>query len=173
MLRDTLVYRVSTAFLVGLMYCILPTSTMAQSGLVLDLDGYPMIVTISANPVSDACPDSPPNEVENEIGCTPSQLDTDLDGINNADDICDHSGPAVMVNEIGCTPDQMAYLNSQDEDADGVPDYLDACWGTSAGQQPDIDSEGCHPDQRDADSDGVPDYQDAYPLQHNTMCPAN
>ena len=56
----------------------------------------------------------------------------------------------------------------QDDDGDGVENYLDLCPGTPAGAT--VDANGCSPDQIDTDGDGTPDYLDSYPYQSTTQC---
>ena len=143
----------------------------SQTAFVIDKDGFPMEVLVSS--AIDMCADTPVGVPIDSMGCAASQLDIDFDGVSEAEDICANTAVGSVVNEIGCTEADMIFLNSQDEDSDGVPDYLDQCHGTTAGQIPEIDGDGCHRDQRDADGDGIADYLDAYPLQHNSMCPAN
>ena len=117
----------------------------------------------------DICANSPVGEIADSNGCTPTQRDTDSDGVNDALDICVDTPQGETVDGVGCSANQLS-----DDDADGVANYLDQCAGTTAEQIPEIDSFGCHRDQRDADGDGLADYLDAYPLQASDgMCPAN
>jgi outer membrane protein OmpA-like peptidoglycan-associated protein len=48
-----------------------------------------------------------------------------------------------------------------DADHDGVPDSVDACPNTPAGEP--VDARGCSASQRDSDGDGVPDSKDKCP----------
>ena len=69
---------------------------------------------------------------------------------------------------LPCTPNTVvaevtsfspfALAMSLDGDGDGVPDYLDACPGTPAGEL--IDESGCSCSQLDADADGVSNCDD-------------
>lgn len=93
--------------------------------------------------------------------------DPDADGVFSPEDVCEGTPQGVAVDADGCSADQLA----SDEDGDGVHDYIDQCPGTNPVDTP--DANGCAPVQLDADGDGIPNDQDAYPLQHNTMCPAN
>ncbi|MCU4676476.1 OmpA family protein [Catenovulum sp. 2E275] len=59
-------------------------------------------------------------------------LDSDNDGVPNAQDVCANTPAGVRVNSQGCPFDR---------DADGVYDYLDECPATPAGAR--IDDKGC------------------------------
>ena len=144
--------------------------------LTIEYSGYRIPIAVPSIGQIDRCPNTPFGQVEDSNGCSLSQLDSDIDGVSDADDLCANSLVGTeppTVDSNGCSAAQVAILNTFDEDSDGVPDYLDDCDDTSVSQIPGIDSAGCHPDQRDADEDGLPDYQDAYPLQNNFQCPAN
>lgn len=91
-----------------------------------------------------------------------SNLDKDLDGVNNDNDLCPDTAQGVEVSAAGCEP------STEDTDDDGVTDDLDRCANTVAGEV--ANSRGCSPNQIDSDSDGKPDYQDAYPHQSALQC---
>lgn len=76
-------------------------------------------------------------------------LDSDGDGIADADDQCPDTPAQIAVNASGCP---------SDNDADGVADYMDKCPGTADGVQ--VDETGC---ALDSDKDGVADSRDRCP----------
>jgi len=65
-------------------------------------------------------------------GTTAAPLDSDGDGVLDADDRCPGTPAGVTVNSKGC---------ALDSDLDGVPNYLDKCHSTKAGVK--VDSDGC------------------------------
>jgi OOP family OmpA-OmpF porin len=67
----------------------------------------------------------------NAQGCP---LDSDGDGVVDANDRCPNTPAGVRVNETGCAPDA---------DGDGVPDAVDACANTVRGAT--VDARGCVP----------------------------
>lgn len=67
----------------------------------------------------DACPNTPAHESAFSDGCSLSQIDTDNDGVSDADDRCAHNVTGDDVGIFGCTLDQ-------DSDGDGVSDRDDA-----------------------------------------------
>jgi len=73
-------------------------------------------------------------------------IDTDQDGVLDAQDACPETPQGVRVDEFGCP---------LDSDGDGVPDYLDRCSDTSPNIA--VDNFGC---PLDSDGDGVPDDMD-------------
>ena len=88
-------------------------------------------------------------------------LDSDHDGVLNADDLCPNTPPGVRVNADGCplpkvsrhepapqpeapvTPPKVSVVPKppQDSDHDGVPDTIDACPATPEGFA--VDAKGC------------------------------
>ena len=88
----------------------------------------------------------------NGNGCAASELDTDGDGVSDADDQCPGSNGAVDAN--GCAADQ------RDSDGDGVNDNLDAF--------PNDPSETA-----DSDGDGVGDNADVFPNNANESSDAD
>jgi len=76
-------------------------------------------------------------------------LDSDGDGVIDANDKCPNTPKGVAVDENGCC---------LDDDNDGVPNYKDKCPKTPAGVA--VDENGCC---LDSDGDGVPDYKDKCP----------
>ena len=156
-------------WLLGVLMMTIGNSAHAQSSpaYVIGLDGYVMVVSISTGQV-DLCPNTPLGEVEDALGCSASERDSDVDGIVDSEDICPTTTSGDVANHLGCSQAEMDVLNAQDEDSDSVPDYLDQCSGTPTNETP--DANGCTPDQIDSDDDGTPDYQDAYPHQSATQC---
>ena len=77
------------------------------------------------------------------------KLDSDGDGVVDANDKCPGTPAGVKVDAVGCP---------LDSDGDGVFDYLDKCPGTPAGAP--VDARGC---PLDSDGDGVFDYKDKCP----------
>ena len=73
-------------------------------------------------------------------------MDSDGDGVSDADDRCPNTPRGVAVGADGCP---------LDSDGDGVPDTFDECPNTPRGAP--VDSKGC---PLDSDGDGVPDYLD-------------
>lgn len=110
-------------------------------------------------------------------------LDSDNDGVPDAQDQCPGTPPGVTVDARGCpvntdsdndgVPDAQDQCPNtptgvavdargcpRDSDNDGVPDNLDQCGDTPAGVA--VDAKGC-PQITDADNDGVPDDKDLCP----------
>ncbi|MDP2675773.1 MAG: thrombospondin type 3 repeat-containing protein [Dehalococcoidia bacterium] len=71
------------------------------------------------------------------IGGPAASVDTDGDGVPDADDRCPGTPAGATVDAVGCTP-QQAVL---DDDKDGVLNASDACPGTAAGET--VDANGC------------------------------
>ena len=65
---------------------------------------------------------------------TAAPLDSDGDGVADADDACPNTPAGVEVDARGCP---------RDDDGDGVPNYADKCPGTT-NRQARIDAEGCY-----------------------------
>ncbi len=76
-------------------------------------------------------------------------LDSDRDGVADAQDQCLGTPAGTTVDATGCP---------LDSDGDGVPDAQDQCLGTPAGTT--VDATGC---PLDSDGDGVPDALDNCP----------
>ena len=69
-------------------------------------------------------------------------LDSDQDGVANADDRCPGTGPLDAVDQYGCTVRAMTEINvDRDGDGDGVLDSRDRCPNTLPGVQ--VDNDGC------------------------------
>ncbi len=91
----------------------------------------------------------------------PNDLDTDGDGIKNILDNDDDGDGALTQPEVGLG----GPWYPQDDDGDGIPDYLDAAGGDNGG---DSDGDGLGDQQEcpnapncpDSDGDGTPDYMD-------------
>lgn len=83
------------------------------------------------------------------------EIDSDRDGIRDADDLCPDTMLGCQVDEAGCAARQ------QDTDGDGVADCSDNCAATEPGE--DVDEQGCAASQYDTDSDAVADYLDQCP----------
>lgn len=73
-------------------------------------------------------------------------IDSDGDGVSDANDVCPNTPAGASVDARGC---------ELDGDGDGVPDSRDRCPGTVAGAA--VDANGC---ERDSDGDGVVDRLD-------------
>ncbi|MEM7216883.1 MAG: OmpA family protein [Pseudomonadota bacterium] len=80
-------------------------------------------------------------------------VDSDGDGVYDADDRCPNTPAGTAVDATGCEPS-----GPGDADGDGVTDDIDRCPTTPAGVE--VDSRGC---ALDGDGDGVPDYRDRCP----------
>jgi len=76
-------------------------------------------------------------------------IDSDHDGVSDANDKCPNTPMGVKVDAKGCPIDS---------DNDGVADYLDKCPDTPANVK--VDKNGC---PIDSDNDGVADYLDKCP----------
>ncbi len=136
----------------------------------------------------DDCPNTPPDEVVDERGCSCSQLDGDQDGVANCDDQCPGTVLGEQVDEFGCscadrdsdgdglndchdycpdtppseeTDDLGCSCSQLDTDDDGVNACDDRCPGTPPGEQ--VDEFGCSCADKDADADGVNDCDDTCP----------
>ncbi|OUV39345.1 MAG: hypothetical protein CMA18_002785 [Methanobacteriota archaeon] len=123
-----------------------------------------------------------------DLPLTPSQTDSDNDGIPDLDDDCDSTPSGEPVYGTGCsdsetdsdvdgvmnnadlcpeTPPNQA-VNADgcsqyqlDSDNDGVSNAVDQCPNTPLGEQ--TDSSGCSDSQRDTDGDGISDNLDQCP----------
>jgi outer membrane protein OmpA-like peptidoglycan-associated protein len=84
-----------------------------------------------------------------------SDIDTDGDGVLDADDVCVDlpAGDSPDPSRPGCP--------MHDSDADGVPDRDDTCPNEPAGEHPDPERPGCP--AADTDGDGVFDFEDPCP----------
>ena len=95
----------------------------------------------------DACPNTPREELVNELGCSGSQIDDDGDGLYNFEDACPNTPVGESdVDASGCGPSQ------RDSDEDGINDDMDLCPDTQ--WLVETDSDGCAANQRDTDGDG-------------------
>lgn len=89
----------------------------------------------------------------------PATLDSDADGVPDANDRCPSTPARADVDDEGC-----AAGLEPDSDSDGVNDDQDQCPNT--GQDVDVDAEGCpvgDPTSGDDDGDGVPNNVDQCP----------
>ena len=91
-----------------------------------------------------------------------TNLDKDLDGIDDDNDLCLGTTEGATVSAAGCIP------TTVDSDSDGITDDLDWCAGTGTGEA--VNSSGCSDNQIDTDGDGIADYLDAYPHQNASQC---
>ena len=82
-----------------------------------------------------------------------SQLDTDEDGVSNANDLCPNSNSALSVTHYGCAFDD-------DEDGDFIPNEFDFCPFAMGFTE----LRGCKPSFGDFDSDGIEDERDNCPF---------
>jgi len=82
-------------------------------------------------------------------------LDSDHDGIFDGIDKCMNTPPHVKVNMFGCAPDT---------DRDGILDAFDLCANTP--KDVNVNKDGCPLDE---DNDGVPDSQDLCPETQTTQ----
>ena len=117
-----------------------------------DMDGY------GDNPNGnepDLCLNTPAGEAVDENGCSASQLDEDLDGVNDALDACPGTPAGEAVDNVGCSSSQ------EDADNDNVMDAFDACPNTPLGSV--VDAAGCALAQLDTDGDTITDDRDECP----------
>ena len=103
----------------------------------------------------DQCLNTPPGQAVDETGCSASQKDDDLDGVNNAQDACPQTPAGETVDASGCSGSQ------EDADLDGVMDAFDVCPNTPLGAS--IDAAGCADSQLDSDEDGINNDLDQCP----------
>ncbi len=82
-------------------------------------------------------------------------LDSDGDGVPDADDLCPNTPVGEAVDANGCSQSQL------DDDGDGVVNSDDACPNTPVGEA--VDANGCSQSQLDDDGDGVANDVDACP----------
>ena len=98
-------------------------------------------------------------EEVDELGCSTSQRDNDLDldGIPNDSDVCPATPLEEVVDDKGCA------LSQLDDDLDGVPNGIDRCSETPVGEK--VDAFGCSENQLDTDddNDGVKNSLDKCP----------
>jgi hypothetical protein len=77
--------------------------------------------------------------------------------------------------DVECLSVAAAYFGSvnlaTDEDNDGIPDNLDLCSNTPAGET--VDRNGCSASQRDTDNDGTPDDLDLCPNDPSKIEPGH
>lgn len=84
-----------------------------------------------------------------------SPVDSDFDGVFDAEDRCPSTIAGLPVDGAGCAEYQ------RDTDGDGLTDDIDLCPGTPAGMP--VDAVGCAADEQDADNDGVDNDLDQCP----------
>jgi hypothetical protein len=106
--------------------------------------------------LGDACDedidgDGLANDAEAELGTDPRRADTDVDGALDGDDSCPLRADRVGLDKDG---DGFGDACDEDDDADGIRDWLDNCPGTA---NPDQDEAACAGDR---DGDGVNDEID-------------
>lgn len=105
---------------------------------------------------SDACSDTPADEMADETGCGDSQTDTDGDGVLDDSDLCAGTTDLATVDGEGCSDTQ------RDSDQDGVLDINDICPETSQVSGLDYvkENSGCAWSDTDTDGDGLTDYEE-------------
>ena len=103
----------------------------------------------------DQCLGTPPGQAVDSNGCAASQLDADLDGVDDAADACPDTPAGEQVDNVGCSSSQ------EDSDNDMVMNAFDACPNTPLGFQ--VDAAGCALSQLDTDSDEITDDRDDCP----------
>ncbi|DAC42905.1 MAG TPA: hypothetical protein D7I00_00425, partial [Candidatus Poseidoniales archaeon] len=90
-----------------------------------------------------------------DLPLTPSETDSDNDGIPDLDDDCDSTPPNEPVYGTGCSDSET------DSDNDGVMNNLDLCPETPENQV--VNADGCSQYQLDSDNDGVSNAVDQCP----------
>ena len=90
-----------------------------------------------------------------DLPLTPSETDSDNDGIPDLDDDCDSTPPNEPVYGTGCSDSET------DSDNDGVMNNLDLCPETLENQA--VNADGCSQYQLDSDNDGVSNAVDQCP----------
>ena len=125
-----------------------------------DDDGDGLWEFDSEGNVIDRCPGTPQNEIGqvDGYGCSPSQADSDGDGVQNLHDNCPDIAAAegMDIDGDGCT---------DDIDGDGITDDVDDCLDSPNAVV--VGPDGCTDDERDTDGDGVQDG-DELPRCRNT-----
>ena len=94
-----------------------------------------------------------------DLPITPSQTDSDNDGIPDLEDDCDSTPPDEPVYGTGCSDSET------DSDGDGVMNNADLCPETPTNQIPNAD--GCSQHQLDSDNDGISNAIDQCPNTPN------
>lgn len=97
-------------------------------------------------------------EVTSQVNYThagTAPVDSDGDGVIDADDLCPGTPSGTPVDATGCA------ATTSDNDGDGVTDANDLCPGTPAGTA--VDADGCALPPVDSDGDGVADTNDLCP----------
>lgn len=122
-----------------------------------DLDGDGVRDTV------DQCPGTPANETADTNGCSPSQIDSDNDGVVDSLD----AFPFDPTETVDTDGDLIGNNADTDDDGDGVSDTDDA-FPLDANESLDTDGDliGNNTDSDD-DGDGVLDVYDAFPLDAN------
>lgn len=106
------------------------------------------------NPLT-VSPDDDTNIGARFVESAPPPVDTDGDGVADADDDCPNTVAGADVDTNGCAPNQL------DSDGDGVANLDDICPETPADST--VNTEGCAPSELDTDTDGIADDIDACP----------
>ncbi len=137
----------------------LAASTSVSALFQLDGDDDKDLVP---NPI-DQCPNTPPGETVDEVGCSVTQPpgDDDQDGVPNTIDQCPDTPPGAQVDEVGCALDgPQGPQQPEDDDGDGVPNTIDQCPNTPPGAT--VNEVGCSPGEPpdDDDDDNVPNTVD-------------
>ena len=95
----------------------------------------------------DVCSDTPEDETANEVGCSPTQRDTDGDTITDDLDTCADTPEGATVDANGCADSQ------KDTDGDGVTDDIDLCENSNL--EVEVNNSGCYVEALYIDSNGV------------------
>ena len=126
----------------------------------LDDDGDGLWEFDSEGNIVDRCPGTPLSErgQVDGYGCSPSQSDSDGDGVQDLYDNCPDTAAfeGMDLDQDGCTDDL---------DRDGVNDDVDDCPDSPSSAA--VGSDGCTDAERDTDGDGVQDG-DELPRCRNT-----
>ncbi|MCH1602720.1 MAG: hypothetical protein L7S57_07730, partial [Luminiphilus sp.] len=109
----------------------------------------------------DQCPNTPPGATVDANGCAPSQLDSDGDGVDDANDAFPND-PNESVDTDG---DGVGNNADTDDDGDGVADADDA-FPLDSSETADTDGDGVgNNSDTDDDGDGMPDaFEEQYGL---------
>ena len=134
---------------------------MAQTITVADEDGD------GVEDAADLCPYTEVGAEVNLEGCSQAQLDTDNDGVSNAEDECEGFDDTIDVDGDGIIDGCDTLIDS---DGDGISDAEDQCPG--ANDTIDVDADSiidCLDALIDSDDDGVADADDLCPGEDDTV----
>lgn len=131
----------------------LHTSQWSQDNIIPECEGVveKKVVDSDSDGVEDANDQCPDTAAGTKVDSSGCAIDSDGDGVADGSDQCPGTPKGAQVNSNGC---------EVDSDGDGIADSLDQCPGTAANS--DVDDKGCMI-VRDSDADGILDANDKCP----------